>query len=163
MTSPDDFRETLKDFPAGVTIVTSADADGVPVGATVSSFASLSLDPPLVLVCLRSDSRTVTALRERGAFAVHILERSQADLARRFATDQADKFEAGAYSLNEAGVPCLSRCSERLDCSLENQFTGGDHQIIVGRVRSISRADGFRPLVYAQRGFYELGGSAAET
>jgi flavin reductase (DIM6/NTAB) family NADH-FMN oxidoreductase RutF len=161
MTS-DDFRETLKDFPAGVTIVTSAGRDGVPVGATVSSFTSLSLDPPLILVCLKSESRTVEAIRQRGAFAVHILERSQAQLARQFAADHVDKFQAGTYGLNGSGVPYLLNCQDRLDCSLENEFTGGDHQILVGRVEAISRADGFEPLVYAQRGFFELGGSAAE-
>jgi flavin reductase (DIM6/NTAB) family NADH-FMN oxidoreductase RutF len=157
------FREVLKDFAAGVTIVTSADEHGVPVGATVSSFASLSLEPPLVLVCLKSDSRTVAAIRERGAFSVHILERSQSELARRFAAELEEKFRPGSYELNSAGVPCLSGCKNRLDCRLENDFSGGDHRIMVGRVESTLAADAFRPLVYAQRGFFGLGEPVSET
>jgi flavin reductase ActVB len=158
----DVFRDALKDFPAGVTIVTTASADGTPVGATVSSFASLSLDPPLVLLCLRSDSRSAAAIRERRAFCVQFLDRSQVQLARRFATDHADKFDHEAFSLNEVGVPCLDSCCLRLECTLESDYAGGDHVIFVGRVAASKRVGDFEPLVYARRSFFSLGRALSE-
>src|SRR5215211_1538908 len=88
-----DFRDALKDFPSGVTIVTTPDSAGTPLGATVSAFTSLSVEPPLVLVYLSHHSRSCAAIRERGAFAVHFLDRSQPALARRFAADLSNKFE----------------------------------------------------------------------
>ena len=155
----DDFKNALKDFHAGVTIVTAADADGTPVGATVSSFASLSLDPPLVLICLTRDARSTAAIKACRAYVVHVLDDSQAALARRFATDITDKFDGSDYFLNDDGVPCLSGCPLRLECTLEDEYDGGDHLIFVGRVQAAGRADGFTPLVYGNRTFYGLGTS----
>ena len=157
--SADDFKNALKDFHAGVTIVTAADADGTVVGATVSSFASLSLAPPLVLICLTRDARSTAAIQARGAYVVHVLDERQAALARHFAADIPDKFHDFDYHLNEDGVPCLTGCPLRLECSLENEYDGGDHLIFVGRVNVASRADGFAPLLFGNRTFYGLGGS----
>ena len=151
------FRDALQDFPSGVTVVTTADSRDRPVGATVSSFTSLSLQPPLVLVCLTASSRTVTAARERGAFAIHILDRSQTALARLFATNQDNKFDSVRYALNDAGVPCLEECRKRLECVLYSEYEGGDHVILVGLVQATSRPAMFEPLVYAQRGYFGLG------
>jgi len=154
---PNAFREALKNFPSGVTIVTTADEEGNPLGATVSSFASLSLEPPLVLVCLSEHSRTVRAIRARRAFAVHILDRSQHALARRFASDGAAKFEGADFRFNAAGVPCLTECRALLECRLHGEYAGGDHLILVGRVEAARQAPEFEPLVYAQRSFFGLG------
>jgi flavin reductase ActVB len=153
----DEFKAALKDFAAGVTIVTSADLAGRPLGATVSSFTSLSLEPPLVLVCLKEESQTVRAVRQRQAFVVHILERTQAALARTFATDNAEKFAGATYSFNAAGVPCLDGCPSLLECRLEAEVPGGDHIILIGLVEAARPSAHFEPLVYAQRDFYELG------
>lgn len=155
----DEFREALKDFPGGVTIVTSSDSDGNGVGATVSAFASLSLDPPLVLVCLKRESSSISAIRRRGAFAVHVLDSDKASLARQFARDGVDKFSGVGFELNERGVPCLLDCSSRLECDLHAELPGGDHNIMVGRVTSAvaSSSGAFQPLVYAGRHFYGLG------
>jgi flavin reductase ActVB len=163
MIAADVFRDALKDFPAGVTIVTTADASGTPLGATVSAFASLSLEPPLVLVCLKDDSRTTAAIRQRKAFCVQFLDQSQVGMARRFAADVADKFEDEPFSLNEDGVPCLDRCHLRLECRLEYEYAGGDHVIFVGRVSEARRLSEFEPLVYARRTFFSLGNALAET
>jgi len=152
-----EFREALKHFASGVTIVTAADEEGNPLGATVSSFASLSLDPPLVLACLAERSRTVRAIRTRRAFAVHILDRSQHGLARLFATDHADKFEGASYRVNADGVPCLTDCRAVLECRLDGEYAGGDHLILVGRVEQARQSPEFEPLVYAERGFFGLG------
>jgi flavin reductase (DIM6/NTAB) family NADH-FMN oxidoreductase RutF len=157
------FRETLKDFPGGVTIVTSSDTYGGSVGATVSAFASVSIDPPLVLVCLRRESNSVSAIRARGAFAVHVLDADKADLARQFATDGVDKFDGVSFELNDRGVPCLLECASRLECDLYNELPGGDHIIVVGLVTAAMPSDSsvFQPLLYSSRRFYSLGGEIA--
>jgi flavin reductase ActVB len=157
-----EFRDALKDFPSGVTIITTADRDGVPLGATVSAFTSLSLDPPLVLICLKDSGKTTSAIRERGAFAVHFLDLSQTTLARRFADDLANKFEGAAHTLNDAGVPCLTACPLRLECTLHAEYDGGDHIILIGRVESAQRLKEFEPLVFARRGFFSLGAQLIE-
>ena len=155
------FREALKDFPAGVTIVTSAGVDGQPVGATVSAFASLSLDPPLVVVCLKRESSTVAAIRARQAFAVHILGNNQAQLALRFASDRSPKFEALDFTANASVVPVLSDCPVRLECVLNDELPGGDHLMLVGLVVDACNTDTFEPLVYANRRFLALGSAVA--
>jgi len=155
------FRDALKDFPAGVTIVTSADGDGQPLGATVSAFASLSLDPPLVVVCLKRESGTVAGIRERRAFAVHILGNDQAQLALRFASDRSPKFEGLEFAANGSGVPVLGDCRVRLECELSDELPGGDHVILVGLVVDACNTDTFEPLVYANRRFLALGSSVA--
>jgi flavin reductase ActVB len=153
----DEFKSALKDFASGVTIVTTADPAGNPLGATVSSFTSLSLDPPLVLVCLKEESHTVRAIRQREAFVVHILGRTQAGLARTFAIDNAEKFAGTDFTFNEAGVPCLDGCPSLLECRLEAEVRGGDHIILIGLVEAARPSAHFEPLLYAQRDFYELG------
>ena len=155
------FREALKDFPAGVTIVTSADTAAHPVGATVSAFASLSLDPPLIVVCLKRESTTVAAIRGRGAFAVHILGNDQAPLALRFASDGSPKFADLEHAANASGVPLLGDCPVRLECELSEELPGGDHIILVGLVVNASKADPFEPLVYSNRRFLALGDAVA--
>src|SRR6476620_545088 len=123
----DELSTALSHFPAGVTIVTSADAKLNPLGATVSAFSSLSLDPPLILVCLARESRTTAASRQRQAFAVHLCTSEQATLARRSAADVVEKFDGSNYSFNAAGVPCLEDVGLRLECTLHTELEGGDH------------------------------------
>jgi flavin reductase (DIM6/NTAB) family NADH-FMN oxidoreductase RutF len=151
-----DLRNVVKDFPAGVTIVTSTDRDGQPVGATVSAFSSLSLNPPLVLVCLTMESRSANAIRHSQAFVVHLLAEHQAGLAQHFAGDIAEKFADVTFERNEAGVPCLDDCPVRLECSLHAELPGGDHAIFVGRVEAAFNEDGFQPVVHSNRKFSRL-------
>ncbi|HLF79499.1 MAG TPA: flavin reductase family protein [Dehalococcoidia bacterium] len=162
MVEASEFRDALKDFPSGVTIITTADQEGAPLGATVSAFTSLSLDPPLVLICLKDTGKTTKAIRERRAFAVHFLDASQTTLARRFADDMANKFENAAHTLNAAGVPCLDDCPLRLECTLHAEYAGGDHIILIGRVESARRLNEFEPLVFARRSFFSLGSQLVE-
>lgn len=157
MIAPADFKNALKDFPGGVTIVTSRDSEGEPFGATVSSFASLSLEPPLVVLCLRKDSSSVSAIRERRAFIVHLLNDDDAALARQFAQDGADKFVDVDFSYDSRGVPVLSDCTAHLKCDLYDELPGGDHALILGLVADAVTPDEFKPLVYARRHFYSLG------
>jgi flavin reductase (DIM6/NTAB) family NADH-FMN oxidoreductase RutF len=157
-----EFRSALSQFPAGVTIVTSADPKLNPVGATVSAFSSLSLEPPLVLVCLTRESRTTSAIRSRRAFAVHLCTSEQALLARRFAADVVEKFDGSNYSFNAAGVPCLEDAGLRLECTLHAELEGGDHVIFVGLVQAAPQLKPFEPLVYARRNFFSLASEPLE-
>jgi flavin reductase (DIM6/NTAB) family NADH-FMN oxidoreductase RutF len=147
----------VKDFASGVTVVTATDEAGLPSGATVSAFASLSLDPLFVLVCLRNEARSTAAIRKSGAFVVHILDEEQEPLARRFAADMPDKFAGVAYSANARGTPLITDCPLRLECRLEAELPGGDHAIFVGEVEEASPVEGFRPLLHGNRQFATLG------
>jgi flavin reductase (DIM6/NTAB) family NADH-FMN oxidoreductase RutF len=128
------YQEALSAFPAGVTIVTSRSAAGEAVGATVSAFMALSLEPPLILVSLDRLSRTAAAIAEAGAFVVHFVNEATAHLARRFAASGTDKFAGLRSSTTRSGVPTLLDCDIRLICSLHAQHGGGDHLMFVGHV-----------------------------
>ena len=155
--APVDFREALKNFPGGVTVVTTTRADGRPVGATVSAFASLSLDPPLVVVCLKDPSRSAAAIKQRGSFVVHFLDSNQASLARRFASDLDDKFFDLDYEITDSGLPVLPDCPHHLECEVYSFAPGGDHLIFIGMVMATRGESDFEPLVYANRHFFALG------
>ena len=127
------------------------------MGATVSAFSSLSLDPPLVLVCLTRESRTTAAIRDRKAFAVHLCTSEQATLARRFAADVVEKFAGSNHSYNASGVPCLEDVGLRLECTLHAELDGGDHIIFVGLVQAAPQLNEFEPLIYARRNFFSSG------
>jgi flavin reductase (DIM6/NTAB) family NADH-FMN oxidoreductase RutF len=161
MIAATEFRDALKDFASGVTIVTTLDASGSPVGATVSAFTSLSADPPMILVCLKDDSRTTAAIRARGAFSVHFLDKTQASWAQKFAMDRPDKFDGLSYSINSLGVPCLDDSLRCLECRLEREYEGGDHLIFIGLVEGSRQGDDFEPLLYAARHYYGLGTEVA--
>lgn len=150
------FKEFMRHLAAGVTVVTAFTAEGKPVGATVSAFTSVSLDPPLVLVCLTSGSRTMQAIRERGTFAIHLLAADQEGLAYRFASDQAEKFQGSALDEGEADVPLIRGCTNWLKCRLESDLDGGDHRIVVGLVLAASADPEYRPLVHQNRRFWNL-------
>jgi len=151
------FREALSALPAGVTIITSQDRDGAPVGATVSAFCSLSLDPPMILASLDANSRTASAIRDCGAFAVHIVRSGDEAMALHFASRVPDKFVGLRSHRNAQGVPVLEDCPLRLDCELSDIHPGGDHIIIVGGIVDIAIADDLSdPVVWHDRGFRRL-------
>lgn len=129
-----EYQEALRAYPAGVTIVTSRNTSGEPVGATVSAFIALSLEPPLVLVSLDRDSRTGAAIVESGAFVVHFVSAATVALARRFATRADDKFEGLRSGTTRSGLPILLDLETRLICTLHAEHSGGDHKIFVGHV-----------------------------
>lgn len=150
----DDFRKVLSHFGSGVTIVTTSDADKRPTGLTCSSFASVSLDPPLVLVCVDHKAQSFPALRERGRFAVNILSSGQEAVSRRFATSKiVDKFEGVAHTVSDLGLPLLTDALAHLECTTVNMHVEGDHTIFVGRVERMG-VPGGEPLLYF-KGRYE--------
>ncbi len=151
-------REAMGHFATGVTVITTRAADGRPFGTTANAVSSVSLDPPLVLACLRRESETLAALRERGRFAVHVLERSQRELAERFSRrTEASTWDPVAHRLVR-DVPLLPGGLATLHCDLHDAADGGDHEIVVGRVVSIDVAErnDVEPLLFFRGGFGQL-------
>ncbi|MFJ8816278.1 flavin reductase family protein [Amycolatopsis thermoflava] len=149
------FREALASFPSGVTIVTTADRDGRWWGFTATSFCSVSMDPPLVLVCLARTARCHPAFTAARRWVVHVLRPGQADLAVRFATRGADKFAGAGFTAGADGQPVLDEAAATLECSTHALQPAGDHTILVGRVER-ARSGGAAPAVYFRRAFHEV-------
>jgi 3-hydroxy-9,10-secoandrosta-1,3,5(10)-triene-9,17-dione monooxygenase reductase component len=139
--------------PTPVTVVTAA-GDGGPAGATANAVASLSLDPPLMLVCLDRGSRTLAALRASGRFAVNVLGEGDEAVARSFATKapHPEKWAAVEWSEND-GMPRLAGTLAWVGCELRDLLDGGDHVIVTGAVVGLELSEGTRPLVFL-RGEY---------
>jgi flavin reductase (DIM6/NTAB) family NADH-FMN oxidoreductase RutF len=154
-----DLRETMSRFATGVTVVSTLGEDGEPLGTTASAVASLSLDPPLVLVCLARSSHTLAALRLHGAFGVSVLADGHAGLALEFA--QPGPSAAWGEGPPAAGVtrsPLIPDALAVLDCSVHDILPGGDHVIVIGRVLATEAPAGERPPLLSYRS--ALGGPA---
>ena len=141
-----DFRDALGRFATGVTVVTAASPEG-PVGMTANSFASVSLDPALVLWSPARASRRFGAFEAAERFAIHILGAEQEHLCRAFARNSAT-FDGIDWEADDDGVPILAGCLARFDCARHAAHDGGDHLIIVGRVLSAAAREG-APLVFS--------------
>ena len=142
------FRNALGCFATGVTVVTTVADNGDPVGLTANSFSSVSLDPPLVLFCLGRSSNNLDAFIASGRFAVNVLGDDQRDLSVRFSTTIEDRWDGVAWETWETGAPVLRGCLATLDCETEAVHEGGDHVIIVGRVKRLSSVPEGKPLLY---------------
>ena len=143
------FRDTLGCFATGVTIITTADSDGGPVGLTANSFSSLSIDPPLVLFCLDRNVVSFPAFHSNRHFAVNILGADQQEMSRRFARSGPEKWDGVAFETWNTGSPILGGCIANLECDIDSIYEGGDHVIIVGKVVRMAQADDDRgPLTY---------------
>jgi flavin reductase (DIM6/NTAB) family NADH-FMN oxidoreductase RutF len=150
-----DLRHAMGHFATGVTVITSVAADGQPVGTTANAVSSLSLDPPLVLVCFDRASLTLEAVRSHRSFVVNVLSAPQRHLSANFARrGLAAAWDGVQHRPGPTGSPRLEGVLAALECTVEHQFPGGDHEIVVGRVREVeTSADGAAPLVY-WRGSY---------
>ena len=143
-----DFRHALGQFATGVTIVTTADAQGRPVGLTVSSFNSVSLEPPLVLWSMGHRSASLPVFQQAGHYAIHVLAGDQQALAQRFATRGIDKFADVKWQPSEQGVPLIEGAAAVFECSNRSQYDEGDHVIFVGEVQRCLHLQGALPLIY---------------
>ena len=143
----DEFRAALSRFPSGVTIVTTRDADGRFHGITVSAFASVSLEPPMILVCIDKNTGSHDAFREGEFFVVNILAEGHETLSNRFASHISDKFEGVDYRIGIGEIPVLEDAFVTLECRLANAHEGGDHTIFVGLVEKSGIKDA-NPLIY---------------
>ena len=148
---PLDFRNALGSFATGVTIVTSA-VGGRLVGVTCNSFASLSLEPPLVLWSLADRSSSRGPFEDAGAFAVNVLSEAQEDLALRFARSGSDKFADTAFSRGLRDIPVLEGCLAVFQCRTVDCRAGGDHLIFIGSVEAYDYRAG-APLLFSRGRF----------
>ena len=152
---PADFRSALGQFAAGVTVVTTRDEQGRSLGLTVTAFAAVSLEPPLVLVCVDHRSETHAGFRHAGLFGVSILAEGQEEVSRRFAGGGAGKFKGVDLEKGETGVPLIPGALAHLECRVSATHLAGDHTIYVGEVVSARVRPG-RPLLYHDRDYRRL-------
>ena len=160
MISPDDFRQVLGHFASGVTIVTTCDGEQRPTGLTASAFCSVSLDPPLILICVDHKSQSFPHLKESGRFAINILHREHEQLSRRFASSRLDKFDGVGFTMGALGVPLIDEALAYLECRTTSAHVEGDHTIFVGRVEAVGIGQG-DPLLYYRGRYHRLPGEPA--
>lgn len=151
----DRFRDAMATFPSGATIVTTSDAAGGWWGFTASSFCSVSLDPPLVLTCLARSAQCFPAFADADRWNVHVLAHRHADLAVRFATRGADKFDGAGFVPDAHGLPILEGVSVSLRCAAHSKVDGGDHLVLMGQVEEVAIGEEM-PFVYFRRKFHAL-------
>ncbi len=151
------FKKALGLFATGVTIVTGVTPQGEPVGITANAFTSVSLEPPLVLVCLDNNTGCLEAFCEGEHFAISILDENQQALSKMFAGPQEHKFKDRTYETWDSDCPILSECLVNLECRRVNVFEAGDHVILLGRVEGIEYSNSGRPLLYYQSAYGRLG------
>jgi flavin reductase (DIM6/NTAB) family NADH-FMN oxidoreductase RutF len=149
-------RDALSCFATGVTVVTCLKPDGEPAGLTVNSFTSLSLDPPLLLVCLAKSASSTPALTAASHFAVNVLQTGQQPASIRFATKDEDRFGVTPWSCGEAGAPILKDSLGVFECENYAVHDGGDHKILVGRVVKASFDASLDPLLYFRGSYRRL-------
>jgi flavin reductase (DIM6/NTAB) family NADH-FMN oxidoreductase RutF len=151
-----EFRRVMGHFATGVTIVTSHDGAGNISGLTANSVASVSLDPPMVLVCVDKKSDSYPMFGASNTFAINILANEQETLSRRFAKSGGDKFTGVGYRLGVTGCPILTDTIGFLDCEVRHTFEAGDHTIYVGEAVEIEVGAEAEPLLYFRGGYRNL-------
>ena len=153
--SHEEFRQALGRFASGVTIVTCKSDGGDPCGITVSAFSSLSLEPPLVLICIDKRASVYADLKEGSCFAVNVLAQDQESVSRRFASRDADRFKGIGYREGLSGAPLIEGALAFIECRVAHSYPGGDHTIFVGEVETSGVNDG-KPLLYFRGGYSSI-------
>jgi len=156
--SSDAFKQVLGRFCTGVTIVTFRDESGIH-GLTVNAFSSVSLEPPLVLICVDKKGSSHQILSETEAFVVNLLSKDQTELAYRFADanlSSEQRYTESAYWLTEKGIPVFEDNLGYLECKIYERFDGGDHSIFLGEVENGDVSESKRPLIFYSSQFYSL-------
>lgn len=140
-------RKFAGNFATGVAVITAPGRAGTLCGLTMNAVTSLSLSPPLYLICLGNSSNTLAAVLDSGRFAINFLAAHQTELSKRFASKESNKFWGVAYSLGEKGCPLLDEALAACECEVQATYPGGDHKIIVGEVQSIN-INGGQPMIF---------------
>ncbi len=149
--SGDEFRRACGRFATGVAVASVVDERGAAHGLTVSSFTSVSLEPPLVLICLGHDVTIIEAFRRASHFGINILREQDRDLSQRFATKGLDKFNGISWRPGRTGVPLIDSALSAIECETHQLMQSGDHDILVGRVVATRVEDGAPLIYYASR------------
>jgi flavin reductase (DIM6/NTAB) family NADH-FMN oxidoreductase RutF len=147
MFDPKELRRVMGQFATGVTIITTRDAEGAPYGLTANAVSSLSLEPPLVLICVDKKAETGPHFLDSRCFVMNVLAEGQEELSSRFAKSGGDKFQGLAYATDQHGVPVLEGTLAHLECRIVETHEGGDHYIHVGEVLHAEVRDG-NPLLF---------------
>ena len=147
------FRRVLGHYPTGVSVITSLEPGGAPVGLVVGSFTSVSLDPPLVAFFPDKGSTTWPRIERSGRFCVNILASDQQHLCKRFAAKDANKFIGLNFDLSSAGSPVLEGIVAWIDCAVHALHEAGDHYIVLGRVLDLDIANSGQPLLFFRGGY----------
>lgn len=145
-----DFKSACSRFPTGVTVTTFIDGTGAPHGITVSSFTSVSLSPPLVLVCIDHRSPVLQHIGVGKHFGVNVLSANQQELSIKFSCDRNNRFAGVNWSAGRTGVPLLSDVLASFECQAVQMMLSGDHWILIGKVIQATSQTG-TPLVYVNR------------
>ncbi len=153
---PRTLRDALGCFATGVTVVTGLDEEERPAGLTVNSFTSVSLDPPLLLVCLHKEAASAGALVGASHFAINVLQTGQQPASITFSTRVEDRFGCTPWSRGEAGAPILAESLCVFECERYAVYDGGDHHILVGQVVKASFDAGLDPLLYFRGSYRRL-------
>jgi len=150
------FREVMSQFATGITVVTTR-ADGQIHGLTVNAFCSVSLEPPLVLVCINRNGYFHELVTTSRFFAVNILGEDQEHLSRRFAIPEvspSERFRSVCYRMEATGAPVLNDALGWLDCRLTSSYPAGDHTVFIGEIVALGRTNGTKPLVFFQSRYH---------
>ena len=153
--SADEFRSVLGRFPSGVTVVTTRGDGGSDQGMTVSAFCSVSLSPPLILICIEKTASAYAALTNAASFVVNILSLDQEQIARRFSIIDIDRFEGVGYTRSQNGIAILDDVIGVVECTRHAMHEAGDHTIIVGLVDT-AQVNTRAPLLYYRGGYSQL-------
>src|SRR3989442_8954713 len=150
-----ELRRVLGHFVTGVTVITTKDITGAPFGLTANAFTSLSLNPPLVLICVDKAAQCYSCFVESNVFTVNFLREDQEGISRRFATKGVDKFAGLSWHEGAYGAAILDDAIGYLECKIVQSYEGGDHTIIVGEVLN-GLAGGGRPLLFFKGKYQRL-------
>jgi len=153
---PRTLRDALGCFATGVTVVTALDEQGRPAGLTVNSFTSVSLDPPLLLVCIHKQAAAAGPLTGAASFAINVLQTGQQPASITFSTRGEDRFGCTPWSRGESGAPILGDSLCVFECERFAVYDGGDHHILVGQVVKASFDAGLDPLLYFRGSYRRL-------
>ena len=158
--APDLFRKACGYWATGVSIVTTCDADGKAYGLTMNGLTSLSLDPPLFIICVDNKSDTLEPMKRSGSFCVNVLSSGQQDLSNRFAKKGPDKFEGVDHETGATGAPRLAGRLLAIDCTVKEILPGGDHHIVVGEVQAVDLPadETSAPLLYFRGKYAQVTG-----
>ena len=153
------FRRALGQFATGVAVISAQAADGTPIGMTMSSFNSVSVDPPLILFSIGRQALSLGAMTKAKGYAVNILGRDQEHLSDQFARALADKWAAVEHTIGHAAAPLLAGAIADFECVPYAQYDGGDHVIFVGRVMQFSSHPDKDPLIFFRGAYRSLAGT----